>query len=790
MFTPMPMQQTDDKDDDGDTTTNTTPSKAATATATTYMNDCMNAIQTIIRNKIRTVTVYKAGKRDAVGIVLYNTKYRTPIQDVAAGMNLVKTTRKNKLDTSMNEDNDEDDDGEDEDDEDEDDMLYGQQPHPHAATTNVHEFVPFEPPGVGTIERMKSILVPTSTTIATTTALTANKLDLQKEYCSSHIDSINVDNNVDDNLPLLSSSSLSSPSIFVPPPLLLALRKAMNIYTNSTYVKKTRNTSAGKWEVPDMKHIWIITPNDDPCLTNNNTNTNTITGTGSDKSKERDEMIRILRECVQDIQENDIQIHLWPITITGSHQYHTNQKSFDQSKFYNIINIHKNIDSYNTITSSNDFIQHLDAVYKKTRPAYRVPFLLPNWQQHQEQYTNKNHLLFLDFYNVHQIQKEPSVLPIHQSTGKVLGKVRQLVTLDDGGGHVITEKRSFDTKQQQQGSFNTQRQRQLRTYFEFGNEYVPFSLRDKVVLKKLCNINPNFASLVLLGFKPSSSIPFYHTIEKSYFAYPSESSSTASQSNQSNNKYSNSIDAIAHLHASMIRHNVVGIGELLTRVTATSRLVAIRPLPEVLRQVTVPDSDTDTDNDVFMLVRPPGLLITTLPFEDEMRVASSSSTQTNTNSVSEEMIQATMNLIEQQTFPNDVEIGVDFANAAMCRFWNYIEHIAYNEDIIEDHVQYDTEINEEHILQHSGKQIEALQALLPESTIPEKVPSIGQKRKVASKQSKSLPENDSQIDWFTIVQEGTLSKCTVPELKAKLRSIGEPVNGNKPVVRIFWFSLI
>ena len=711
--------------------------KTIAPTTSTYMNECLKAIQTVVRNKIRTVTIYKAGKRDGIGIILYNTKFRTGREDFT----------KNTLPSKKAVDEDEDDD-----DEDDDLMLFGSSLQ--SVPINVHEFIPLEPPGVSTMELIQRSVLPTSQSTSMAT------IDLEKEYSRARIES-EPGTNEDD---VESKSHL--------PPLLYALRKALIHYSNASCVKKAKTSSAAKWEEPDSKHIWIITPHDYPCR-NNATN-------------DRNEMIRLLQSCVNDIQENDIQLHVWPIVVPPLDSTLSSARPFDRSIFYNSITTSSNVSSNNDGSmTADDWVNSLDAVYKKTRPAYRVPFLLPNWKQKQQEQM-LHHVLFLDMYNLHQVQKEPSVVYIHQSTGKVLGKVRQLITLDDGGGHIIAEQRSFDPSKKGMNN-NTNRQRQLQTFFEFGSEYVPFSLRDKVSIKKKCNTNPDFASLILLGFKPATEIPFYHTIEKSYFAYPSEfSKRTANGSDNSNNSRSNSIDAIAHLHASMVRQNVIGIGELLTRATATSRLVVIRPIREILRPVSGNNDGNDngideTEDEVYMLVRPPGLLITALPFEDEMRSATSSTD--NGQDVSEEMIHAAMNLIEQQTFDDDVEIGVDFTNASMSRFWNYIEHIAYNEDaVVEEKQQYDTEINAEQVLERSGEQIDQLLSLLPQSVQTEKTPASGRKRKTATTATQPLTDDTSGLDWTTLVKVGTLSKCTVADLKLKLRSVGEPVIGNKAVV--------
>ena len=84
------------------------------------------------------------------------------------------------------------------------------------------------------------------------------------------------------------------------------------------------------------------------------------------------------------------------------------------------------------------------------------------------------------------------------------------------------------------------------------------------VIRRKSNANKGTASLILVGFKPIASMPRL-TFQNSYFAYPNEEKVTGSG------------DAFAALLASMLRKEVIAIGELLLRATASSRLVAIVP---------------------------------------------------------------------------------------------------------------------------------------------------------------------------------------------------------------------
>ena len=125
----------------------------------------------------------------------------------------------------------------------------------------------------------------------------------------------------------------------------------------------------------------------------------------------------------------------------------------------------------------------------------------------------------------------------------------------------------------------------IRKFFEFGGETVPFSEEDKLAIKKQCNANPNFPSLILLGFKPAASIPFYHLLKNPYLVYPNDEACRGSA------------DAFAHLHASMLRKKVVGVGELLYRVGAISFLVALFPVEEELEDAGSDEENEDYDDD-------------------------------------------------------------------------------------------------------------------------------------------------------------------------------------------------
>ena len=69
----------------------------------------------------------------------------------------------------------------------------------------------------------------------------------------------------------------------------------------------------------------------------------------------------------------------------------------------------------------------------------------------------------------------------------------------------------------------------------------------------------------------------------------------------------------------MIRKNVIGLGELLTKHTSASRLVAIYPQMEVREDLEYIHPNS-VNNVVSEQVTPAGFVIVPLPFEDDVRI--------------------------------------------------------------------------------------------------------------------------------------------------------------------------
>lgn len=343
-------------------------------------------------------------------------------------------------------------------------------------------------------------------------------------------------------------------------------------------------------------------------------------------------------------------------------------------------------------------------------------------------------------------------------------------TVVKDSGQVLVERRMFGPRDnrvpvESHGGFS-----RLRTFVQFGggNDRVPMSQNDKMRIRKLANINnpTGMASLVLIGFKPKDAVSFYHILDEkaSYFVYPNEEDCKGST------------DAFAHLHDSMLRKGVIGIGELLTRSeNASSRLVVMRPIQEEVIK------ERDEKNGIILVrqVFPPGMLVTFMPYEDEIRTiaepdcAALSMIESGVDIASENLVAAAMDLIQSQTLKDKssaFRIGSNiFENAEMLKFWNYVEHVALDEPYSpSSETSYDTEMNGEKLMEESGLYIQRFQSLLPDDVVPEK----------ETRKRKIVPD-DSGIDWEEELKHGTIYKCKNDDLKKKLRSFGETLTGNK-----------
>ena len=294
----------------------------------------------------------------------------------------------------------------------------------------------------------------------------------------------------------------------------------------------------------------------------------------------------------------------------------------------------------------------------------------------------------------------------------------------------------------------------IRTFTEFGGQHVLISKDEVAELKKRSNRNPNRASLILLGFKPIPSVfetmSLLPMVDKSIFAYPNDYQIKGSKK------------AFATLHASMLRKNVMGVGELLLRVTAVSRLVAIVPQEEERHVEHAGD-----DEEIFKQLAPQGFLLIPLAFQDDMREMPN----TPDFGPGRDMVDAAIELIKHQNIEESIEIGSSFENPVLKMFWNYIESVALGTPLDDFSEGDDTVMNVDGILAVAGPKIDAFIRTIPEEIIETQ---LTKKRKTP----KIVPDQTG-IDWNDEYVNDTFYELRIDELKAYLRSYGLRLSGRK-----------
>ena len=214
------------------------------------MQLALKTVQDTIRKKIRLVTVHKSGKRDGVGVLLYNTKYRLPLvrdEDEEEDEDKPEATAADKKKNDINSDDDDDDD---------DDVVPGMW-GPKMST--VHELLPLLPPGIKAIKKLR----------ATEPDIITNKatLDLAEEYCNK--DNGNKELGDDEN------SALT---------LRDALFEAQKCLMDAKCVR----------EGEDRAQIWIVTANDCPHRSNL-------------------DVIPIVQTIVTDLRDRGWEVAVWPV---------------------------------------------------------------------------------------------------------------------------------------------------------------------------------------------------------------------------------------------------------------------------------------------------------------------------------------------------------------------------------------------------------------------------------------------------------------------------------------------
>lgn len=278
----------------------------------------------------------------------------------------------------------------------------------------------------------------------------------------------------------------------------------------------------------------------------------------------------------------------------------------------------------------------------------------------------------------------------------------------------------------------------IKLYQMFGGEKVIFEKEEVTSMKTFGD-----PGLLLMGFKPRSSVKTYHHIRPAQFLYPSEKS------------VSGSTTLFSALLGRCIARDVVPICRFIPRRSSPPRFVALLPQEE----------EIDEHNNQ---VKPPGFHVIFLPFTDDLRRLKYEQTPKATT----EQINKAKQVIKNLTSGFD---SSNFENPSLQKHFKNLEALALDRDEPEELIDH-TEPKTEAIDRKAGEAIKQFKdVVFPDDYDPLGKPAAT-KRKAGTADGSAAKKGkagvDVEIDMREEAQKGRLSKLTVPVLKDFVKQAG------------------
>jgi hypothetical protein len=337
---------------------------------TTPFDMSLELILILMQQTIEQTVIRKTGKRNGVGLILYNTR-------------LDRRSRKNDqhhqikdgnvVDDEDDDDDDDDDKMDDEDDDDNDNNNSNQHEgddsgsddgsdRQHYQASPVHELLDLVPPGIQHVQTLRHLVE------------NKNDRDLKDEFCPDNQDEI--------------------PRIA---PLQIAIEDATRKFITAKCVKDPNR--AIKDKEFDHRSIWIFTNQDDPYP--------------------HDSIRHLVDNVANEAKEQKINIVVWPLrsscTPGSDDDDITNRRENFESPFFDMIASERTFERrMNDMTNLEDGLEDIMRSMRKNRRSYFGPLhiLGPNLVQGNDESCS----IMIDWYPVVQLAKRPSKVNIDDET--------------------------------------------------------------------------------------------------------------------------------------------------------------------------------------------------------------------------------------------------------------------------------------------------------------------------------------------------------------------------------------
>jgi ATP-dependent DNA helicase 2 subunit 1 len=292
---------------------------------------------------------------------------------------------------------------------------------------------------------------------------------------------------------------------------------------------------------------------------------------------------------------------------------------------------------------------------------------------------------------------------------------------------------------------------EINKAYKFGGSYVEFTTEEQ---KELKNFGPPL--LRIIGFKPQDMLPFWASVKKSTFIYPSE------------DDYVGSTRVFAALWKKLLKDKKMGVAWYVARNNAAPLLVAVLPSQERFE-----DGITTTQ------VIPAGLWLYPIPFADDVR----SLPELPVPIVApDELIDEMRRVVQQLQLPKARYDPSKYPNPLLQWHYRILQAIALDEEV-PDTPDDKTIPKYRQIDKRAGSYINQWGSILESvtSTKPAKRElddDAGPPAKKTKVKAQSLEEMTTD-DVRKAQASGSLTKHTVADLKGWLSSKGLSTTGNK-----------
>jgi ATP-dependent DNA helicase 2 subunit 1 len=298
---------------------------------------------------------------------------------------------------------------------------------------------------------------------------------------------------------------------------------------------------------------------------------------------------------------------------------------------------------------------------------------------------------------------------------------------------------------------------EVKKAYKFGGEYVYFTPDEQKTLRDFGS-----PTIRILGFKPRKAIPIWASVKKATFIFPSEED------------YVGSTRVYSALWQKLLKDDKVGIAWCITRSNAQPILAAIIPSKE--------QSDDDSGTPYL----PSGLWIYPLPFTDDIREIKAPGELARS---SDDLTTQMRTIIQQLQLPKAMFNPKKYPNPSLQWHYKILQALAL-EDEVPEKVEDATEPKYKAISKRAGGYLEdwwetlekeagnAKQAKALKRDPDEALPERPAKRSRAGSEKPS-GSSLSQAQLKSAIENGTLAKMTVAQLKDVLGAKGLSTSGKK-----------